>query len=56
MLALAAEAPQSEHIMLASAAHRVEPEVRRGDESFEAYPDTPLAQWHEQRGLAPSPR
>jgi hypothetical protein len=56
VLALAAEAPQSEHIMLASAAHWVEPDVRRGGESFEAYPDMPLAQWHEQRGLVPSPR
>lgn len=50
------KAPQSVHIMLGSAAPWVEPDVRKGDQSFEAYPDMSLAQWHEQRGLVASPR
>jgi len=50
------KAPQSVHIMLASCASWVEPEVRAGDRCFEAYPDMSLAQWHEQRGLASSAR
>jgi hypothetical protein len=49
-------APQSVHIMLGSCAPWVEPEVREGDECFEAYPDMSLAQWHEQRGLVASAR
>lgn len=50
------KAPQSVHIMLGSAAPWVQPQVRKGDECFEAYPDMSLAQWHEQRGLVASPR
>ena len=50
------KAPQSVHIMLGSRAPWVEPEVREGDECFEAYPGMSLAQWHEQRGLVASPR
>ncbi|MEO8806479.1 MAG: GFA family protein [Burkholderiaceae bacterium] len=50
------KAPQSVHIMLASRASWVEPELRTGDQCFEAYPDMSLAQWHEQRGLASSAR
>ena len=33
-----------------------QPEVRKGDQRFEAYPDMSLARWHEQRGLVASPR
>ncbi len=44
----------SVHIMLGSCAPWVEPNVRAGDQRFEAYPDMSLAQWHEQRGLESS--
>lgn len=43
-------APERVHIFLGSKANWVEPELRDGDESFDAYPDESLAQWHERHG------
>lgn len=43
--------PSSVHIMLGSCASWAEPQGRKGDARFDAYPDFSLAEWHERRGL-----
>lgn len=44
--------PELTHLMLASKAGWVEPEIRDGDRQFDEYPDESLAQWHERLGLS----
>jgi hypothetical protein len=43
--------PATDHIMLGSKANWVEPEIKAGDRSFDAYPDESLAQWHRRHGV-----
>ena len=43
--------PDHWHIMLASKASWVVPDIRPGDRSFDGYPDGSIAAWHEARGL-----
>lgn len=43
--------PGRTHMMLGSRAPWVEPEIRPGDRSFDAYPDESLAEWHARHGL-----
>lgn len=43
--------PTTTHIMLASKAKWVEPEVAPDDLSFDAYPDQSIEDWHKSRGL-----
>lgn len=43
--------PERTHLMLASRASWVEPSIRPGDKTFDAYPDESLADWHERLGL-----
>ncbi len=42
--------PQRVHIFVASKANWVEPEMRKGDRTFDEYPDESLAQWHQRHG------
>jgi hypothetical protein len=44
--------PERVHIMLGSKASWVEPEFRKGDERFEAYPRESLADWHRRHGIS----
>jgi hypothetical protein len=43
--------PDRVHIMLGSKASWVEPDVRRGDTTFDAYPQESLADWHARHGF-----
>ena len=43
--------PDRVHIMLASKAPWVEPEVRAGDETSDDYPHESLADWHSRHGF-----
>lgn len=43
--------PSSAHIMLASKASWVVPEVGEDDDTFDEYPDYSLAEWHEDQGI-----
>jgi len=43
--------PESVHIMLASKAAWVQPQVEPEDRCFDGYPDESLAQWHQRLGL-----
>lgn len=43
--------PQRTHMMLGSRANWAQPDLRPGDEEFDAYPGESLAQWHERHGL-----
>jgi|SRR4051812_48323958 len=43
--------PERVHIMLASRAGWVVPEVRPGDRCFDAYPEESIEEWHRARGL-----
>jgi hypothetical protein len=44
-------APQTTHMMLASKASWVEPDIREGDVQFDSYPHESLADWHKRLGL-----
>jgi hypothetical protein len=44
--------PERTHLMLASKAGWVSPEIREGDKQFDEYPEESLAQWHERLGLS----
>ncbi len=44
-------APSLSHMMLASKASGVEPEIGPEDHRFEEYPDNALEDWHRERGL-----
>ncbi len=43
--------PESTHLMLASRAAWVEPQIGPDDRCFDEYPDESLAQWHQRLGL-----
>ena len=43
--------PERTHLMLASKAGWVTPEIRDGDRQFDEYPQESIAQWHERLGL-----
>ena len=43
--------PERTHLMLASKAAWVEPCRGPRDQSFDAYPDESIAEWHERLGL-----
>ena len=43
--------PEHVHIMLGSKASWVEPDLRKGDETFDEYPHESLADWHARHGL-----
>lgn len=43
--------PEHTHMMLASRANWVQPDIRSGDKQFDAYPDESLAKWHQRVGL-----
>ena len=43
--------PESVHIMLGSKASWVEPTIHKGDETFDAYPQESLADWHARHGI-----
>lgn len=43
--------PESTHLMLGSKATWVMPDVRPGDQAFDAYPDESIAEWHKRLGL-----
>ena len=43
--------PERTHLMLASKAGWVEPEIKSGDQQFDGYPDESIAEWHERLGL-----
>jgi hypothetical protein len=43
--------PESTHLMLASRAAWVEPQIGPDDRCFDKYPDESLAQWHQRLGL-----
>jgi hypothetical protein len=45
------EPPERVHIMLGSKAAWVQPDIRPGDERFDAYPDESLADWHRRHGM-----
>ncbi len=45
------EPPQRVHMMLASRAPWVQPEIRHNDHTFAAYPDQSLEGWHREFGL-----
>lgn len=46
--------PERTHIMLASKAPWVEPDIRDGDKAFDVYPDESIADWHKRLGLEQS--
>ena len=37
--------------MLKYKASWVEPEIRKGDKTFDVYPEESIADWHKKRGL-----
>lgn len=43
--------PESTHLMLASKASWVQPQLGPDDRCFDRYPDESLAQWHQRLGL-----
>lgn len=43
--------PSLVHMMLGSKASWVEPQIGKGDECFDAYPDMGLEEWHKAHGL-----
>ncbi len=43
--------PERTHIMLASKAPWVEPDIRPEDKAFDDYPDESIADWHKRLGL-----
>ena len=43
--------PEHVHIMLGSKASWVEPEIQKGDEKFDEYPQESLADWHARHRL-----
>jgi hypothetical protein len=43
--------PERTHLMLGSKASWVEPCIRKGDRTFDDYPDESIAEWHERLGL-----
>ena len=45
------EPPERVHIMLGSRAAWVQPDLRKGDERFDAYPRESLADWHRRHGM-----
>ncbi len=45
------EPPERVHIMLGSRAAWVQPDIRAGDERFDAYPKESLADWHRRHGM-----
>lgn len=45
------EPPERFHIMLASKAEWVSPDIRAEDRCFDEYPDESLAAWHRRHGL-----
>ncbi len=45
------EPPERFHIMLASKAGWVSPDIRAEDKCFDEYPDESLAAWHQRHGL-----
>jgi hypothetical protein len=45
------KAPERVHIMLKYKASWVEPDIRKGDKSFDLYPEGSIADWHRRRGL-----
>jgi hypothetical protein len=44
--------PERAHLMLASKAAWVTPDIRDGDKEFEEYPEESLAEWHARLGLS----
>jgi hypothetical protein len=44
--------PERVHMMLGSKAAWVQPDLRAGDERFDAYPGESLADWHKRHGVA----
>ncbi|WP_300395579.1 GFA family protein [Henriciella sp.] len=46
--------PERTHIMLASKASWVEPDIREEDKAFDVYPDESIADWHRRLGLEQS--
>lgn len=44
-------APERVHIMLKYKASWVEPNIRKGDDKFDLYPQESIADWHKKRGL-----
>ncbi len=47
--------PERTHLMLASKARWVEPNVGRKDKVFDRYPDESIAAWHQRLGLERAP-
>lgn len=43
--------PQRTHLMLKYKASWVEPDIRKGDLSFELYPEESIADWHRRTGM-----
>ncbi len=43
--------PEHTHLMLRSKASWVEPCIRKGDQTFDDYPEESIAEWHERLGL-----
>ncbi|WP_018700145.1 GFA family protein [Amorphus coralli] len=43
--------PESVHLMLASKASWVEPQIGPNDQCFDGYPDESIEDWHKSRGL-----
>lgn len=43
--------PERVHLMLKYKASWVEPDIRKGDQTFELYPEESIAEWHKKRGL-----
>jgi hypothetical protein len=43
--------PERTHLMLGSKASWVEPCIRKGDRTFDDYPDESIAEWHERLDL-----
>jgi len=41
----------SVHLMLKYKANWVEPDIRKGDLSFELYPEESIADWHRRHGV-----
>lgn len=44
-------APERVHLMLKYKANWVEPEIRKGDATFDLYPEVSIEDWHRKRGL-----
>lgn len=43
--------PERVHLMLKYKASWVEPDIRKGDKTFELYPEESIADWHRRHGL-----